>query len=533
MTDNADSADGADTTSRVGAPTGATTGMIDRYFMVSARGSTFAREIRGGLATFFTMAYIVVLNPLIIGTVADGDGQLLGDVPVADPANIPPAATGISIPLVAAATALVAGVLTIAMGIAGRYPFALATGLGLNAFVAVGLASAAGAGLSWEQAMGLVVLEGVIIAVLVLTGLRTAVFHAIPVPLKTAISVGIGLFIAMIGFVDAGFVRRVPDAADTNVPVGLGVGGPLGGLSGWPLLVFVVGLLVTMLLVARRVRGAILIGIVGTTVLAIIVETIARVGPLNSTGPGGEPRINPTGWQLTVPGLPRADEIVATPDLGLVGQFSLVGGVARIGVVAVVLFVFTLMLADFFDTMGTVVGVGGQGGMLDRNGNLPGVGRVLLVDSAAAAAGGAASVSTNTTYVESAAGVGEGARTGLASLVTGALFLVSMFLAPLVKVVPFEAATPALVVVGFLMMTRIRMIDFTDYDTALPAFFAIVLMPFTFSITAGIGAAFVSYAVIKAARRRFDEVHPLMWIVSALFVLYFAIEPLKVLLGAD
>jgi adenine/guanine/hypoxanthine permease len=207
------------------------------------------------------------------------------------------------------------------------------------------------------------------------------------------------------------------------------------------------------------------------------------------------------------------------------------GGVQRVGIAAVILFAFTLMLADFFDTMGTVVGVGGQAGLLGDKGELPRVGQVLFIDSAAAAAGGAASVSTNTTYIESAAGVGEGARTGLASVVTGVLFLIAMFLAPLVTLVPFEAATPALVVVGFLMMTQIRTIDFSDYDIAVPAFFAIVLMPFTFSITVGIGAAFISHVVIKAVRRRTADVHPLMWIVSALFLVYFAIEPIKALLG--
>ena len=476
---------------------------MDRYFKISERGSTLTQEMRGGLATFFTMAYIVVLNPLIIGTVADNDRQFLGDL----------TERGASIPLVAAATALVAGVMSILMGLVGRYPFALATGLGLNAFVAVGIAS----DMSWEDAMGLVVLEGLIITALVLTGFRTAVFHAIPTQLKTAISVGIGLFIAFIGFVDAGFVRRIPDAAGTTVPVQLG---QTGQLAGWPVFVFIAGLLATAILVARRVKGAILIGIVGTTVLAIIVEAIANVGSSVQ---------NPRGWSLGVPELP--DQIVDTPDLSLLGQFSLFGGFAEVGVVAAMLLVFTLLLADFFDTMGTVVGVGAQGGLLDRDGTLPGVRNVLLVDSVAAAGGGAASVSSNTTYVESAAGVGEGARTGLASVVTGVLFLGAMFLAPLVTVVPFEAATPALVVVGFLMMTQVRNIDFGDYEVAIPAFLTIVVMPFTFSIANGIGAGFVSYVVIKAVRGRARDVHPLLWVVAVLFAVYFAIVPVKELLG--
>jgi len=472
------------------------TGRLDGYFSISLRGSTVERELRGGLATFFTMAYIVVLNPLIIGTVPDADGEILG------------------IPTVAAVTALVAGVLTIAMGVIGKYPFAIATGLGLNAFVAFGIASR----MSWADAMGLVVLEGLVITVLVLTGFRTAVFHAIPAHLKTAIGVGIGLFIALIGFVDAGFVRRTGVGP---VPVELGVATQL---RGWPTLVFVLGLLLTIVLVVRKVKGAILIGILATTVLAIIVEAIADIGPAFT--PDG---VNPVGWQLNVPALP--DEVVAAPDLSLLGQFSLFGGFAEVGVVTALLIVFTLMLADFFDTMGTVVGVGGEAGLLDENRNLPGIDRVLLVDSVAAVAGGAASTSSNTTYIESAAGVGEGARTGLASVVTGALFLLAMLFTPLVTIIPFEAATPALVVVGFLMFAQIRTIDLSDYAIAIPTFLTVVIMPFTYSITNGIGAGFVSYAIIRLAQGRMREVHPLLWIVAALFIVYFAIGPIQDLLA--
>ncbi|MFI0452358.1 NCS2 family permease [Actinomadura sp. 6N118] len=487
---------------------------LDRYFKISERGSTVGREVRGGLATFFTMAYIVVLNPLIIGTVADADKQFLGDLTT----------PGGSIALVAAATALVAGLLTLAMGVIGRYPFAMAAGLGLNALLAYSIAS----GMSWEDAMGIIVLEGLIITVLVLTGFRVAVFRAIPAGLKTAIAVGIGLFIALIGFVDAGFVRRIPGAVgEATVPLQLGA---TGSLSGWPTLVFAFGLILTVLLVARKVRGAILIGILATTVVAIVVEALVKAGPFNKgPGPDGKPVINPDGWQLNVPKLP--DKIVGTPDLSLIGDFSLFGSFERAGVTAAILFIFTVMLADFFDTMGTVVGVGKEAELLDEKGELPGIRNVLLIDSVGAAAGGAASTSSNTTYIESAAGVAEGARTGLASVVTGGLFLVAMFFAPLVTIVPFEAATPALVVVGFLMMTQIRHIDLNDYDIAIPAFLTIVLMPFAYSITVGIGAGFISYVAIKAARRRFDEIHPLMWLIAALFVLYFALDPIKELLN--
>jgi AGZA family xanthine/uracil permease-like MFS transporter len=466
---------------------------FDRYFQISERGSSVSREVRGGATTFFTMAYIVVLNPLIIGTVADVDGRVLG------------------IPEVAAVTALVAAVMTILMGVVGRYPFAMATGLGLNAFVTFSVASQ----MSWADAMGLVVLEGIVIAVLVLVGLRTAIFNAIPFQLKTAISVGIGLFIALIGLVDAGFVRRT---ATGPVPVELGVGGEL---KGWPTLVFVFGLLLTAVLVARRTRAAILLGIVITTVVAIVVESVFDIGP-SFVSPD---EINPSGWQLNVPGLP--EDVFEVPDLSLLGNFSLFGGFAEVGVVAALLLVFTLMLADFFDTMGTVVGVGQEAGLLDEEGRLPGADRVLLVDALGAVAGGAASASSNTAYIESAAGVGDGARTGLASVVTGVLFLGALLVTPLVEVVPFEAASPALVIVGFLLLTQIRNIDFDDWVIAIPAFLTIVLMPFTYSITNGIGAGFVSYAILMAARGRAREVHPLLWVVAALFLVYFGIDPIQ------
>lgn len=472
---------------------------MSRYFGIQERGSTIEREVRGGLTTFFTMAYIVVLNPLIIGTVPDADGRVLG------------------IPQVAAVTALVAAVMTLAMGLIGRYPFAVAAGLGLNAVVAYGLASQ----MSWADAMGLVVIEGLIILALVLFGLRTAVFNAVPYELKIAIAVGIGLFIALIGFVDAGFVRRTDVGP---VPVQLGVGGEL---TGWPILVFVIGLLLMSVLVVRRVKGAILIGIVLTTLLAVIVEAVAKIGP--SVGADGT--VNPTGWQLNVPTLP--ERVVGLPDLTLLGDFSLLGGVAEVGLVAAVLLVFTLLLADFFDTMGTVVGVGKEGGLLDERGQLPGVTRVLAVDSFAAIAGGAASSSSNTTYIESAAGVGEGARTGLASVVTGLLFLLALFFTPLVSIVPFEAASPALVVVGFLLIMQIREIKWNDLATGLPAFLTMVTMPFTYSIANGIGVGIVSYAVLRVAQGRVREVHPLLWVAAVLFVIYFAIDPVRGFFGVS
>ena len=476
---------------------GSSRGGLDGYFHITARGSSVAAEVRGGFATFFTMAYIVVLNPLILGTAPDVTGDVLG------------------IPFVATATALVAGLMTIAMGVYARYPLALATGLGLNAFVATALASQ----LTWAEAMGLVVIEGVVILVLVLTGFRRAVLEAIPGDLKTAISVGIGLFLAIIGLVDAGFVRRPESGA---VPLQLGVGGEL---RGWPTLVFVFGVLLIAVLLVRRVRGAILIGILSATGLALVIEAVADVGPF-FTPPD---QVNPVGWQLVVPTLPDS----ATLDLSRLGDVDLLGAFSRIGVVAAVLLVFSLMLADFFDTMGTMIAVAKEGDLLDADGRLPDAQKVLVVDSVAAIAGGAASVSSNTTYVESAAGVGEGARTGLASVVTGVLFLLAIFLTPLVAMVPFEAAGPALVVVGFLIMTQVRDIDWEDWSVAIPAFLTIILMPFTYSIANGIGAGFVSFVVLRVAVGRLREIHPLMWAIAAAFVLYFAIEPVRGLLGVS
>ncbi|MGH3991885.1 MAG: NCS2 family permease, partial [Pseudonocardiaceae bacterium] len=329
----------------------------------------------------------------------------------------------------------------------------------------------------------------------------------------------IGLFIAFIGLVDAGVVRRT---SAPPVPVELGVGGVL---AGWPVLVFVVGLLAMIIMLIRRVRGAILIGIVGATVLAIIIESIANIGP--SVRPDGT--VNAHGWGLNAPSVPDAGARI--PDFSLLGQFSLLGSFERVGFIAAILFVFTLLLADFFDTVGTMTAIGAEADLLDENGEPANAQRILVVDSLAAAAGGAASVSSNTSYIESAAGVGEGARTGLASIVTGVLFLLATLFAPLVAIIPYEAATPALVIVGFLMMTQIRGIDWEDWGIAIPAFLTIILMPFAFSITVGIGAGFVSYVVIKAIRGRTREVHPLMWTVAALFVLYFALDPIQQLLG--
>ncbi len=479
-------------------------GALDRYFSITERGSTIGREVRGGIVTFFAMSYILVLNPLILGFVQDGTGQYLGG---GDEPNLP---------AIAAGTALIAGLMTILMGVVGRFPLALATGLGLNAAVAYSVAALPG--MTWADAMGIVVLEGVIILILVLTGFREAVFKAVPNQLKIAISVGIGLFIALIGFVDGGIVRP-----GSGTPLTLGIGGEL---FGWPTFVFVFGLLLTAILFVRRVKGAILIGIVAATVLAALIEIVANVGPRGVPGTDG---YNPTGWSLEVPRLEGS--IVQAPDFATVGQFNVLGSFEAIGVIAVLLLVFSLMLADFFDTMGTMVAIGGEAGLLREDGTPPRTKQILVVDSVAAIAGGAGGVSSNTSYIESAAGVGDGARTGLASVVTGIAFLLSVFLSPLANLVPFEAATPALVIVGFLMMMQVAGIDWRRYEVAIPAFLTIVLMPFTYSITVGIGAGFITYAVLMTAKGEARKVHPLMWGVAGAFVVYFLLGPIRDALG--
>ncbi len=475
---------------------------LDRYFKISKRGSTIGQEIRGGVVTFLTMAYIVVLNPLILGFVPDSTGHFLGG-------GMEP-----NLAAIAAGTALVAGVMTLLMGAVANYPLALATGLGLNAFVAFSIATRS----TWEAAMGLVVIEGIIILILVLTGLRQAIFRAVPHQLKTAISVGIGLFIAFIAFVDAGFVHRIPDAAHTTVPVQLGVSGSLDGI---PIVVFVVGLLLVIALWVRRVKAAILISIAVATVLAIVLESIFHVGAADAH--------NVLGWGLNVPSIPG--NFFEAPNFATLGHFDLFGAFTSMGILAAVLLIISLMVSDFFDTVGTMTAIGAEGDLLDKDGNPPNTKEILLVDSVAAAAGGAAGVSSNTSYIESAAGVGEGARTGLASIVTGILFLLTIFLAPLVRVIPSEAAVPALVLVGFLMMRQLSEIKWRDNDIAIPAALTILMMPFTYSISVGIGVGFISYVFIKLVRGKAKSVHPLLWGASVLFVIYFAMAPLQNLFG--
>lgn len=493
----------------------------ERYFRISKHGSSVGQEVCGGLVTFFAMAYIIALNPLIIGTTTDINGNLISGAPkfLEGPAGAAPvidaAAVGASIGMVAAATAFIAGIMTILMGMVGRFPMGLATGLGLNALVAYTLAPK----MTWPQAMGLVVWEGILIAILVLTGFRTAVFKAVPKTLRTAISVGIGLFIAFVGLINAGVVRKPAGSP----PVELGIG---GSLTGWPILVFIVGLGLLIALHVLKVKGAMLISIVSATVLAIIVEAVAHVGAHVGTE-------NPTGWALNVPSLAN----FSLPDLGLLFRVDLFGAFYPDGqfsfpaFLGLMVLVFSLLLADFFDTMGTVVAVGSEGKLLDADGMPERVTEILLVDSLGAVAGGIGSVSSTTCYVESTAGVGEGARTGLASVVTGLAFLAAVFLSPIINMVPSEAASPVLVFVGFLMIAQVVDVNWNDPEVGIPAFLTIILMPFSYSITVGIGVGFLAHVFIKVIRGHAKRVHSLMYVVALLFIIYFLQGPLLALVG--
>jgi AGZA family xanthine/uracil permease-like MFS transporter len=279
--------------------------------------------------------------------------------------------------------------------------------------------------------------------------------------------------------------------------------------------------LLAAVLMVRKVRGGILIAIIASTVLAVVVEAIGNIGMRTED--------NPSGWALNVPALP--DSVVKLPDFSLIGEFSLFGSIEKIGPVAVILLVFTLLIADFFDTMGTMVAIGGEAKLLDSRGNPPRTTQILVVDSLAAVGGGMGSVSSNTAYVESASGVGDGARTGLAAVTTGVAFLLTTFLSPLVEVVPHEAATPALVIVGFLMVVQVTGIDWTDLEVAIPAFLTMVLMPFAYSITVGIGAGVISFVLLKVAVGKAGKVHPLLWVAAALFVVYFLLGPIRSAFG--
>jgi AGZA family xanthine/uracil permease-like MFS transporter len=452
--------------------------MLDRIFKLREAKTTPGTEVLAGLTTFMVMAYIIFVNPAILS---------FASVPALREQGVPFVPT-------MAATCLVAAVMTAAMGLATNYPLALASGMGLNALVAFQLV--AGRHLPWPAAMGVIFLEGVAITVLVMTGFREAVMNAIPMSQKRAISVGIGLFILFIGLVNGGVVKP-----------GAGIPVTLGALTSPTVAVAVAGLAVTLLLLALSVRSALLLGILLTTGLAIVVN-----------GLGG-------GKVWTLPGVAVVPmHVIAWPDFSTLGRGLNFEVFSRLGILAAILTIFSIMLSDFFDTMGTVVGIGAEAGWLDREGRLPRLNRVLLVDSLAAAVGGASSASSATTYIESAAGVAAGGRTGLTAMVVAICFALALFVAPVAAVVPPEATAAALIVVGYLMCTIVRDIPFGDLEEGFPALLTMALMPFTYSITNGIGTGFVAYVFIKLARGKARDVHPMMYVVAAAFVVYFVTQ---------
>ncbi|MFI6897330.1 NCS2 family permease [Streptomyces sp. NPDC050256] len=458
---------------------------LDRYFHISERGSTVATEVRGGVTTFMAMAYILLLNPLILGG-KDVDGNLLSQ------------------PGLITATALAAAATTLLMGFVGKVPLALAAGLSVSGV----LSSQVAPEMTWPQAMGMCVMYGLVICLLVVTGLRELIMNAIPLPLKHGITMGIGLFIALIGLYKAGFVGK-----GTATPVTLG---PAGELAGWPVLVFAVTLLLIFMLQARNIPGAILIGIVVGTVVAVVINKVADV----------DPKI----WSSGPPELKGS--AVSSPDFSLFGDVEF-GGWGDVGAMTVGFIVFTLVLAGFFDAMATIIGVGTEAKLADDKGRMPGLSKALFIDGAGGAIGGVAGGSGQTVFVESATGVGEGARTGLASVVTGLFFAACLFFTPLTAIVPAEVASAALVVIGAMMMQNARHVDWSDRSVAIPVFLTVVLMPFTYTITTGVAAGVISYVAIKAAQGRAREVGAFMWGLTVIFVIYFALHPIESWLGVS
>lgn len=469
----------------------------EAFFHVRERGSTFRTEVLAGLTTFMVSAYIIFVNPSILSFAGISDLQGLG-VPFA------PAL---------AATCLVASLLTLAYGLWANYPFMIAPGLGLNAVVAFSLIL--GEGLAWQEAMAVIFLEGLAILILVLTGFREAIMQAIPMALKKAIGVGIGLFILIIGAVNGGLIKMsgIPSA-----PLAL------GDYNSIPVLVTFIGLAITIGLFVRKVKGALLLGILLTTGVAIILNAASG------------------GTAYSIPGVAVIpSEIVNPPDFSTLGaplatvdgQVALLGLFAKLGILSAVLTIFSIMLSDFFDTMGTIVGIGSEAGFLNSRGEYPkaDLRKILTIDSLGAMLGGLFGSSSATTYIESAAGVSEGGRTGLASVVTALLFAGAIFFAPVAGVIPPQATAPALILVGVFMCAVIADINWRDVEEAIPALATVTLMPFTYSITNGIGWGFILFTFIKWVKGKGSEVHWMMWLATFAFVIYFALPWLSQTFG--
>ncbi|MEU9114053.1 NCS2 family permease [Streptomyces sp. NPDC048483] len=448
---------------------------LDRYFHISERGSTLGRELRGGITTFMAMAYILLLNPVLLSG-KDAAGNSLAPA------------------MVITATAAAAALTTLVMGMVGKVPLALAAGLSVSGVIGTQVIKE----MTWPQAMGMCVIYGAVIMLLVVSGLREKIMNAIPMGLKHAITIGIGLFVTMIGLVKAGFVG----IGNPGAPVTLGVG---GHLAGWPVLAFCITVIAIFMLLARNIPGAILIGIAIGTVFSLVVTPIFGLGAKQ--------------WGLSTPKLP--DSVTSQPDFGLLGKVEF-GGFAELGAATVSMVVFTLVLAGFFDAMATIIAVGQEAKLADNLGRMPGLNKALLIDGAGGAIGGISGSSGQTVFIESASGVGEGARTGLSATVTGLLFGAALLFTPLAEIVPAQVASAALVVIGSMMMQNARHVDWKDRSIAIPVFLTVVLMPFTYSIVNGVAAGVISYCAIKLAQGKWREPGPLMWILTAVFIFNFA-----------
>lgn len=427
--------------------------LLEKYFKLSENNTNVKTEVIAGVTTFMTMGYIIMVNPGILS------------------------ATGMDFGALITATCLSTAIATILMALYANYPFALAPGMGLNAFFAFTVVL--GMNISWEAALAAVFIDGVIFLLLTLTTAREAIFNAIPMNLKLATSVGIGLFIAFIGFTQAGIV-----VANEATFVAL------GNFHDPKVLLSVFGLIVAGLLLARGIKGALLISILVTSLAGMIFGIV----------PWPEGIVSPP---------PSLSPILFKMDFKTAFNFGLIP------------IIFTFTFVDIFDTMGTLVGVASKAKMLDKDGKLPRIRKALVVDAVGTIAGAALGTSTVTTYVESASGVAEGGRTGLTSLVTGVLFLLALFFSPIVAAIPGQATAPALILVGLFMMEPVLKINFSDYTEAIPAFLTIILMPLTYSIAEGLVMGVLSYVVIKLVSGRIRDISPAMFILAVFFVIRF------------
>ena len=436
---------------------------IAAFFKVKERGSTVGTEVVGGLTTFLAMAYIIAVNPSMM------------------------VVAGIPFDAALTATCFGAAVMTIAMGLIANRPLALASGMGINAIVAYTLCLGEGA-VDWRVAMAVVMLEGLVILILVLCGLRKAVMDAIPVSLRRAIGIGIGLFIAFIGLKGGGLV-----VGDDSTLVAL------GDLTSGPCIVALASIVIAVGLQAANVKGGLVISIVLATIIGI---------PLGVTQ-------LPTSWNFGLDFSAFAAPLQTDPNTGTMALFQVFLQPTLL------LMVFSLLMSDFFDTMGTVVAVGKRADFVDAKGDVEDIQEILIVDSTAAAVGGFIGASSITTYVESTSGAAAGARTGLSNIVIGVLFAICAFFAPVIGMVGGSATCGALVVVGYLMLCDVTDIDWAHIENAFPAFITIVGIPMTYSITNGIGLGFIFYCFIMVALGRAKEVKPLMWVAAVAFLVMF------------